>query len=96
MRQESGLLAEPALLRDMEISLQELTVVKTELEYLKEDNKLRAQQIRHIRKNIEYSADTIVKTRSGRITIVKKRSTPKVRKGKPNLSTPKHKMHSAI
>lgn len=85
---ESGLLAEPTLLRDMESSLKELSDITTELEQLKTDNKIKAQHIRNIRKNIEMTSEELTKTRSTKMIIAKKKRKPRVMTGRPSIFKP--------
>lgn len=87
MRRESGLLAEPDLLRDMESSLIELKAIKTELECLKADNKIKTQQIRNIRKNIELISEEMVRSKT-QVLVEKKKSNPKVMRGRPSILKP--------
>lgn len=89
---ESGLLAEPTLLRDMESSMQELANIKTELEQLKKDNKIKGQHIRNIRKNIEMTSEL---TKSGhKVTIVRKKNRPQVMRGRPSILKPTLPTHA--
>lgn len=88
LRIESGLLAEPTLLRDMESSLKELADIKTELEQLKTDNKVKAQHIRNIRKNIEMTSEELTKTRNTKLTIERKRLKPRIIRGRPSIFKP--------
>lgn len=88
MRIESGLLAEPELLRDMESSMAELEATKTELEHLTIDNKFKGQQIRNIRKNIELMSEELTKKKSHRSLPEKKKSKPQLMKGRPSIFKP--------
>lgn len=88
IRMESGLLAEPELLRDMENSMKELMDTKTELEQLKTDNKEKAQHIRNIRKNIEIRSEEIIKTKTSKTTVDKTKSKPKIMRGRPSIFKP--------
>nr|CAH7741378.1 unnamed protein product [Callosobruchus chinensis] len=55
LKDESGLLLQPDLLRDMEDSIGELDRAKRFLENLQNQSKTITKQIRNIRKNMEYS-----------------------------------------
>lgn len=88
IRMESGLLAEPELLRDMESSMSELHAIKTELEHLKRDHKTKAQHIRNIRKHIEITSEELIKTRISKMNIDKKKTKPTLMKGRPSIFQP--------
>lgn len=88
IRMESGLLAEPELLRDMENSMKELTNTKAELEHLKADNKEKAQNTRNIRKNIEIRSEEMVKAKLSKMTMDKTKKKPKIMRGRPSIFKP--------
>lgn len=85
---ESGLLAEPELLRDMESSMIELNAIKSELEHLKGDHKTKAQHIRNIRKHIEITSEELIKRKNSKTNSVKKKLKSKVIKGRPSIFQP--------
>ncbi|XP_074025645.1 uncharacterized protein [Leptinotarsa decemlineata] len=89
LREESGLLTEPELLRDMESSMKELKTLSVELENLKEENTKKAQQIRNIRRNLEFTADdTGLRKKSIKEIVPKSVSKQHLYKGRPSLCMP--------
>lgn len=88
IRLESGLLAEPQLLRDMETSMKELAIIKVELENLKSDNKIKGQQIRNIRKNIEMFSAIASKIKNHKMVATNQKCKAKVTKGRSNIFQP--------
>ncbi|KAJ8984068.1 hypothetical protein NQ317_006566 [Molorchus minor] len=89
LRNESGLLTEMELLRDMEDSMEELNLVTEELDNLKQENKIKAQQIRNIRKNIELSTEVLAKYKSTHKNLCEKPPTqPQLYRGRPSLFKP--------
>lgn len=85
---ESGLLAEPELLRDMESSMTELHAIKRELEHLKREHKIKAQHIRNIRKHIEITSEELIKTKASKMISIKRKSKPEIMKGRPSIFKP--------
>lgn len=88
IRMESGLLAEPELLRDMESSMIELNAIKKELQHLSTDHKLKAQHIRNIRKHIEITSEELIKAKASKIAPIKKKIKSRVMKGRPSIFKP--------
>lgn len=87
LRDESGLLVESELLRDMELSKKQLESMIEELENLKKEHKTKAQQIRNIRKNIEYPPERIAKKPQKDVSD-KKTHDKHLYKGRPSLHEP--------
>lgn len=87
LRDESGLLVESELLRDMEISMEQLKSMTKELESLKEEHKIKAQQIRNIRKNIEYLPERFTK-KPQKLVSDKIPHGKRLYKGRPSLHQP--------
>lgn len=87
LRDESGLLTESELLRDMEVSMRQLKSMSEELESLKEEHKIKAQQIRNIRKNIEFPPEGLIK-KTQKIVSDKIAHGRHLYKGRPSIHKP--------
>ncbi|KAJ8916720.1 hypothetical protein NQ315_013924 [Exocentrus adspersus] len=87
LRDESGLLTQSELLRDMEVSMAELKTLTEELELLKEEHKIKAQQIRNIRKNIEFPPEGLIK-KAHKVVSAKTPHRKRLFRGRPSLHTP--------
>ncbi|CAH1176082.1 unnamed protein product [Phaedon cochleariae] len=87
LRNDSGLLTQPELLRDMESSMEEFKTIYAELENLKKENKEKTQHIRNIRKNMEFSAD-LGTHKSFKNVLSKPLAKPLLYKGRPSLCKP--------
>lgn len=94
LRNESGLLTEPNLLRDMEDSMKELKLAAKQLEDLKQENQLKTQQLRNIRKNIEHLSEEPARKKKPEkhgttLNATQKGTGPILHKGRPSIAEPK-------